>query len=666
MKIGTQLYAPDGWGSLSKSHVYRFLASKADPARVFLVHLYEREHRMKDGGCRQIQHANLIIVGRASFETAIEKKDIVESDVQVALPPWLLGFDGIDLKAQLSTSPSAEARVDRLTAQLRSGVQSLDAILTLRDPIAGLNEHARKQRMNTARYRLHLLVYVLFGKRAELLMPLKFRCGTFSREKLPAGTMKMGRTSRRHGKRHGCNLGLEDKDKIENFYRKNADLGEKKTGLYRRCMLQEFGCKATGKSWKHLYHPQGKPFPTRRQFDYVLEKRIGLKQTQIARFGVERSRNRLQGSRGSYTEHLSNLLECIEADGYTTTRHPVGLNGETLPKLIVVRIVDSVSRMRLGIGFSLDGERSSAYTMAIVCMIMDKVEFCALFGLSITPEEWPSKGWSSRYISDRGAGAVLDIDEIPFMEMTTSYAGQDKAIVESSQRRRDQIAGRPSYLMAKNSPIALAVDEITTLLAENQSVKVPRTPRMVSAQVLPTPIGVWAYLSSYGRSEEVPMPREDAIRLLPQVEVTCTKDGVEYCGERFRSKALEKSGLLDMAARQGSVKLAAYIMPMCIRQFWVEYSGRPIDVVWALPIDDGESQTYLTLDELQALHRQNREDAARLAEHQDAVAIDMADRYRQTFGEYPGKAVRRVGRAKMRTREARKQARAIKAIAEGA
>lgn len=665
MKIGTQLYAPDGWGSLSKGHVYRFLASKADPARVFLVHLYERKHRMKGGGCRQIQHANLIIVGRAYFEAAIEKKDIVESDVQVALPPWLLGFDGIDLKAQLSTSPSAEARVHRLAARLHSGVQSLDATLTLRDPIAGLNEHARKQKMNTARNRLHLLVYVLFGKRAELLYPLKFRCGKFSREKLPAGTKKLGNISKRHGKGYGYNLIAQDKGRIEEFCRQNAGLGEKKTGLYRECMLREFGCKATGKSWKHLYHPQGKPFPTRRQFDYVLEKRIGLKKTQIARFGVERSRNRLQGSRGSYTEHLSNLLECIEADGYTTTRHPVGLNGETLPKLIVVRIVDSVSRMRVGIGFSLDGERSSAYTMALVCMSMDKVEFCALFGLSITPEEWPSKGWSSRYITDRGAGAVLDIDEIPFTEMTTSYAGQDKAIVESSQRRRDQIAGRPSYLMAKNSPIALAVEEITTLLAENQSVKVQRTPRMVSAQVLPTPIGVWNFLSQYGRSEEV-SSRDDAIRLLPKVEVTCTKDGVEYCGERFRSKALQESGLLDMAARQGSVKLTAYIMPMCIRQFWVEYSGRPIDVVWALPIDDGDSQTYLTLHELQALHRQNREDAARLAEHQDAVAIEMADRYRQTFGEYPGKAVRRVGRAKMRTREARKQARAIKVIAEGA
>ncbi|NGY05624.1 hypothetical protein [Solimonas terrae] len=366
-----------------------------------------------------------------------------------------------------------------------------------------------------------------------------------------------------------------------------------------------------------------------------------------------------------FTEHLGNLLECVEADAYVLEVHPTGITGALLPKLTVVRIIDSVSRMLLGIGFSLNSERAAAYQMALACMAIDKVKYCAWLGLIISPAEWPSRGWPARHVVDRGPGSLIDLEEIAFSELAPAYAGQSKAIIESSHRRRDKLSGAPSYLRSTKSPIELAVEEIKKLLVANRSVQVKRTPRMVAEGVLPTPIGVWTYLERYGRTESCSVDEWDAIRLLPKVEVPCTASGIEYYGEIFRAPALWASGILDVAAAEGRLTVTAYVMPMCIRQFWIEWKGALIEVTWSLPFDDGEAQTYLTLEELKSLHRRNQSDEAALREHQDAVAIDLDERFEAVFGRAAETRVRQQGRAKVRTTDARAETRAIGKVAEG-
>lgn len=665
MLIGTQLHAPEGLGSLSKGHVYYLLASRHDPARVLLVYFWQTLKRMKTGKSRTVQGADLIALPRAQFEDAIDSGQIREHEKQQTLPPWLGEFEGMDLKAILQSRPKDAIRVADLERKVQAAVQKLEQIVTSRDPVREINKLAATFNMHTGRYRLALCSYLLFGGRPEVLISQKFRSGRSDREALPIGTKKLGRPSGRHGKGYGQNLRKEHKDIIDEYYRSKAKLGVKKTRIYRDCMVDKFGCRSRGTGWQALYHPEGKAFPTRSQFDYVLKKRIGTRAIHVARFGSERVRNRSTGSRGSFTEHIGSLHECLESDGYTSERHPTGITGELLPKLTVVRVIDRVSRMRVGIGFSLNGERKAAYEMAMVCMAMDKVGFCARFGIEIKPEEWPSRGWPTRSIVDRGPGSVIDEDRIAFSELAQAYAGQAKAIVESSHRRTDHVSGGPSHLRAPRSPIQLAAEEIHRLLIENKSVEVKRTPRMIAERVLPVPVGVWTYLERYGRVEGCRVDEQSALRLLSRIEVRCSKNGIEYHGEIFRSDALRESGLLDFAARQGRVTVNAFVMPMCIRQFWIEWKDRLIEVTWSLPFDDGIGQTYLTLNELQALHRRNREDKAALREHQDAVAIEMTERFDDAFGRSMGTAIREAGRAKVRTKMARAETRAIGKIAEG-
>lgn len=213
--------------------------------------------------------------------------------------------------------------------------------------------------------------------------------------------------------------------------------------------------------------------------------------------------------------------------------------------------------------------------------------------------------------------------------------------------------------------IQLAVGEIQKLLFENATAAVDQTPRMVAAGVMPTPNGVWEYLAKFGRKRGPTVDENDAIPLLPTIDVTCDKNGVKFYGEVFTSEALKRSGILDQAARDGTITLTAHIMPMCIRQFWIKWKGEFMEVTWALPFEDGDEQTYLTLQEMERLDRMKKDNAADLADHQHAVAVELAERYEKTFGRPLKRVVRRKGRAKVRTAAARAETRAVKKVAEG-
>src|SRR5690606_1174451 len=175
-----------------------------------------------------------------------------------------------------------------------------------------------------------------------------------------------------------------------------------------------------------------------------------------------------------------------------------------------------------------------AYNAMQFCAAIPKQKFCALFGIEIKEEDWPSQGLPLQYVTDRGPGGrrspgetPSDALEAPVMrELAVAGSGQSTAVVESAQRRRTKLAGPHTKPLSDLSPYKMAQREIHRLLAENLSsnVKSRLTPDMARAGVLGTPIGVWIFLDARARNDAQPLPFADAVRrFLDPITVRVTK-----------------------------------------------------------------------------------------------------------------------------------------------
>jgi hypothetical protein len=102
--------------------------------------------------------------------------------------------------------------------------------------------------------------------------------------------------------------------------------GKLMTNIYADTMNKVFGCVTiTGRfGAKEFYHPQDKPFPSLRQFQYEVEKAIGIEAIQLNRYGAARHRRSLAPSQGRFSEHVAYLLEEVEFDAYFTEERPRG------------------------------------------------------------------------------------------------------------------------------------------------------------------------------------------------------------------------------------------------------------------------------------------------------------------------------------------------------
>ena len=250
-------------------------------------------------------------------------------------------------------------------------------------------------------------------------------------------------------------------------------------------------------------------------------------------YGEIRVRTKMSPSKGKYAEHLVNLMEEVEADAFSCAELPRGyLEGSTLPPIKVAVGIDVLSSMGLGIGFSLGSERREAYRMMLFCMAVPKVYFCSLFGLKISPEEWPSQGLPSSYVTDRGPGAALKLiekfdDEFPIRELTLAYSGQSKATVESSNPRKRKIEGRPAYSKSKFTPVKLARKLIWEFIKRNRTRwiedKIEAIPEMAFAS--PDPLSFWNSYNARGRNDAQMMSIENAVRTFLTPKRTLVEGG---------------------------------------------------------------------------------------------------------------------------------------------
>ncbi|WP_199710497.1 hypothetical protein [Noviherbaspirillum cavernae] len=639
-----------------KDVVYHLLHNGAQSGRILMVHFDVG----KDVG---MPKASLFSIARRLFEEGVATSRIVPVAQQLALPPWLRQFEGVNLEEQDGLRAKAKLsnreRVENRLLHITSAVRIIESILSDQDPQAEINRRAAQCNppQHPSRFRLWLLTYLCFGRDMWALLPPFHRSGHWNRERYP--DRKFGAPSLAHGKHYGHGSSREMTEACIKSYRKRAQLGKPMATIYAEAMVEDFHCRViTHESGMKSYVQfQGEPFPTYWQFRYRVVKAFGKEMIQKLRYGSVRYRTRIAESRGRFSEEVSNLMERVEADGFYVKERPKGyVEGTNLPPLCVVVSRDVLSGMKLGIGFSFGAERATAYRMMLFCMAIPKNYFCRLFGVPFVPGEWPNQGLPGHFGIDRGPWARKELIEamekrFPIRDMAPSWSGQSKATVESSHPKDLKFEGKPTYVQSELTPVELAKREIIRLIQFNNGADMEARfdPDRDLAYVAPSPVGLWNYYDERFRNDGQPMRVDEAIRtFLTPIEFLVREDGVYLDGRRYSSEEFEATGTLERCGISQGMhsRVQGYVLDMCVRHVWIEVDGRLLELDAKLRIRGDEETLWMSIAELDQWAEARRAVNSAYRAHQHANTSDYRQRFEQSTGKSWEAGQRKSGKPK--------------------
>lgn len=185
--------------------------------------------------------------------------------------------------------------------------------------------------------------------------------------------------------------------------------------------------------------------PTFEQFRYHYQLAQDLEKALINRNGNRnfnlKSRPRLYGSTGlSFGPGSLYQIDATIADVYLVSRVNRLL---IIGRPVVYFCLDLFSRMIVGLHVALEGPSWTTGMMALANSFMDKVEYCARFGIAITPEQWPVYGIPRKITADRGEFMGMQSDLLVCnMNVTLAncppYRADWKGLVEQTFHRANE------------------------------------------------------------------------------------------------------------------------------------------------------------------------------------------------------------------------------------
>lgn len=649
--IGNAIYLREQFAGLIPGEDYRFLRSLPNQNKILIVRFLE---------LRKHPRAELLIVSASDFAREVTRGNIETKHIDNALPPWNACRKGVTL-ADLDETFCRRKRTyaDHINSRIlamSTAITNPDDWMNAEDPERALNQLARDAGQHEPRFRNWVLSYLASGRDPLSICPIYHRAGCWER----VGRNKQGRSSRAFGRDSGSGEDAALTRLYEDGYYRYVQLGRPLTQIYALIMARDLHCRVITDRKRHQVRfqpPPGQRIYTYEQFRYRIGKRVGRKDIQLNRYGRARHRTRNCPSEGPFTEKLANLMERVEADGQHFAERPRGyLEGSVLDPMVTVTAIDCLSGVKLGIGFALGAERSSAYRMLLFCMAIPKTLFCRLFGIAIEPWDWPSIGVPAPWFIDRGPGSaknqIADFEkQFPIRDLAPSYSGQSKATVEGSHTKSDQIEGEPVYRASTLTPVQLARKAIYEVIRHNKAAFVENRIELNCDMVgiTPCPNAVWDYFDSRLRNDAHPMSLDEAVRIfLTPTKFSVREDGVYLCGRRYNAQELRETGIFDrlLTGRSTTPTICGYVLDLCVRHAWVEVNGKVIMLDAQLKFRGDEEDLYVSMTELEQFAEARAKVHSEFRETQRAATSDIYQRFEEATGHSWASVRIRRGRPK--------------------
>jgi putative transposase len=348
--------------------------------------------------------------------------------------------------------------------------------------------------------------------------------------------------------------------------------------------------------------PSRETLPTIRQFRYWYETvHRNIKREKTTREG-EREYN-LQGREllGDSTQMAFGPGSIYQIDATIGNTYLVSSLDRTriIGRPVIYGCIDVFSRALTGFSVTLEGPSWLGAMLALDNVAMDKVSFCAEFGISIKSEDWPCHALPEAILADRGefAGYAASTLVNAFrMRMHNAASGRAdwKGIIERYFGTIDEkfikfLPGHVPQLKRRGGPdyvlkAGLTLNEFRQLFIchvldynINHYLKEYRKDEfMIADHVERYPLDIWNW-GIKNRSGHLHTFTQDVVRLnlLPRKLVSVTPRGIHFEGELYYT--------CDMAIREGWFARAR---ARGNRKIEVAFDLRTTDHIY-LPLDSG-------------------------------------------------------------------------------
>jgi len=421
----------------------------------------------------------------------------------------------------------------------------------------------------------YLRRYWQAGMTRNALLPYFHLCGARGKERTP-GCSKRGRPrclTQLKGAPPGVNIGPAEAEKLRKgyrmFYQKSPEDGGRTLKTAYLQTLRKFfhvGLERRGGTMVEALPPADQ-LPTFDQFLYWGRKGEDIEESLLRRKGERKFTLTLRPVLGDSTLMAYGPGSQVQIDATPTDFWAVSSmdRSRRLARLTTYFVVDTFTHLITGFHVGLENPSFFAAGLALENVTVDKVAYCAQFGIEITAEEWPSIGLPESILADRGEleghGASNIVHSLGIRVSNTSpYRADLKAIVERTFRSMNDLlvhslpgAVRKPKERGERDPkmeAALTLHEfrillIHSILLQNQHrIESYRLqPEMIADHVEPRPIDLWAW-GIINRSGHLRQADPNIVRtnLLPSAKATVTYRGIKYCGLYYTCERAMREG----------------------------------------------------------------------------------------------------------------------------
>lgn len=443
------------------------------------------------------------------------------------------------------------------------------------------------------------------GKVKNTLFPFFQKCGAAGSER-SVGTAKRGRPRKFLEGDFGINVNEEVRSLllagVKLFYlnRQKATLRK----AYRDTLARFFatGYRLEG-NVKVPVLPREDQLPSFTQFQYWYQKEIDLKQSIVKRFGKTKFETGFRPLLGSSTYEAFGpgsrfQIDATVADVYLVSEYR---REWIIGRPVLYFVIDVFSRMIVGMYIGLEGPSWIGAMMALANTTMNKVKYCAEYGVDIQSDDWFCSHLPQTITADRGEfeghlpSKLIDALGIA-LENTAPYRADWKGIVEQQFRllnlrsvqfipgavkERERERGQRDYRLDAK----LTLKEFTQIIIGHvlhhnnyhHMKGYKRSEFMVADEVpaIPRELWLWGIQNRTGRLKRHP---ESIVKLqlMPKGNATVTESGIIFKGMSYSNELAIKEQWFIRARAKKSWRIQVSYDPRWTNQIylWLEHERR--------------------------------------------------------------------------------------------
>ncbi|MCD9085818.1 Mu transposase C-terminal domain-containing protein [Stenotrophomonas sp. SY1] len=497
------------------------------------------------------------------------------------------------------------------------------------------------QRVTKALAYLYLRRFWQRGMTANALLPDYEKSGGRGKTR-KAGESKRGRP-RKFGNQMGVNV-TPDMRKVfsvaySRYYVSQVKGKYTLIGAYRKMVSDFYSVKDIDPETGQIIHYRHEEIeaqggiPTFEQFQYWSSKdhlRLEIKRKRMGEKLYDKDMRGLLGTSNAEVIGPGSRyqIDATIGDVYLVSRLDPNL---IIGRPVVYVVIDVFSRLIVGIYIGLEGPSWVAAMMALANTAMDKVAYCAQYGIAIQPEDWPAHHLPGALLGDRGEIESEKIDTLinsfnVSVENASSYRADWKGIVESRFRLLPAKfkAYTPGYIDVDyrqrggtdyRLDAVLNLDDFTKIIINcvlhyNNSHEIvtydyDRDVRADSVPAIPGHLWEWGIRHRSGALRAFP---EDLVKfsLMPKDRASITETGVAFRSRFYTCQRAIEERWFDKARQDGRWQVDVSYDPRDMDQIYLHVSGARIGFEVCTLTDRSRADRHLSSWEIDQVDQRDK------------------------------------------------------------